>query len=51
MTSIASANSYENPWYLLGWALLALVSLTILGVLVFGVLWMVRRFRPARSAE
>jgi hypothetical protein len=51
MPSIASSNPYENPWYLLGWALLALVSLTILGGLVFGFVWMIRRSRSTRQAE
>lgn len=50
VTSIASANLYENPWYLLGWALLALVSLTILGGLVFGFVWIMRRFKSTRPA-
>jgi disulfide bond formation protein DsbB len=45
MTSIASANPYENPWYLLGWALLALVILAVICGVVMTILWIARRPR------
>jgi hypothetical protein len=49
MTSIASSSPYENPWYLLGWALLALVSLTILCGPVFGFVWIIRSSKSVRK--
>jgi disulfide bond formation protein DsbB len=50
MTSIASASPYENPWYLLGWALLALVSLIIIGGVVLTIVWIARRTRSTQQA-
>ena len=41
---------YRNPWYLLGWLLFGIVSLAFLVALVVGVVWVIRRTRPAPPA-
>jgi len=40
-----------NPWWLLGWVLLALVSFIVLSGAVVSIVWIVRRSRSTRQAQ
>jgi hypothetical protein len=42
---------YTNPWWLLGWVILILLAIAILIGALLAVLWIIRRNRPAASAE
>jgi hypothetical protein len=39
-----------NPWMILGWVVLGLVSLAVIVAVIFGVVWIVRQIRQAPPA-